>query len=405
MGKQRSPKILDLVGTAFGRETYHHASQFQGLKVCLDMDDTEVRYHLTAIENVIRRKFETELAEVRAENEALKKRIAQLEMGFSEQCIADTLTQTQETVANDLEGDTTEVSPLKPVGRQLLDVGGSVKRTLFDDALTVKRLKKDAADDEIENEQQWKESEFLNSSQLLTEKFEEDGCDVPDSQGVEVESTTVDTSLVNLTQHPRYNRPWYPEDFVRHPLVAAHVGDRSVPLSQLPIQIQDYYVRQGAHLKALQSSKLSDVHPESVSLATTQRQGSEIVQPSIDFNLETAYTDARISNIYKFEINAENLDLYLRYYPNLLKTVKVRQWDIPDESADASDDFMQTQYVKERNAIKREESRKRALLMLFHSVFLVDGSGEQVGSWIFKDNQLNESVRTGKAVIDLSVFR
>lgn len=373
------------------------------------MDDEEVRYHFNAIESVIRRKYEAQISVLRAENEELKKRIAQIESktDVEEHCIGDTLTQTQETVANDMDGDITEVSPIKPAEKHILDIKCSVKRTLFDDALAVKRVKLENVDDEDDSEQQWKEPDtgFLNSSQLVAEKNEEVGGGVPDSQDVDFESAAIKPSLVDMTRHPRYNRPWYPEDFVRHPLVAAHVGDRSIPLSQLPIQIQDYYIRQGAQLRALQNSRLPDVHPSTVDLAVTQGEGPCIVRPGVDIGIEAAYADTRISSVYKFEINSENVDKYLRYYPNLLKTAKVRQWNVPDECGDASDDFMQTQYVLERNALNREKSRKRALLMLFHSVFLVDGHGEQVGCWVFKDERLNESVRMGEAVIDIAVFR
>jgi hypothetical protein len=226
---------------------------------------------------------------------------------------------------------------------------------------------------------------------------------------------------VNFSHNPILERPWYPEDFIKNPKFERYINDRSVHLNSLPTDIREFYFRQKEHLKAIATRSFKDLTKETQQNLYSdpftpededveeQQQKKDTKHASLITPLqdpEYNFTNLPISSTIKFEINKSNYQTYLRYYPNILRTNKVRTWDIED-SKDINDvcgDFLLTQEVQKRNEKSREKSRIRALQMLFQACFNVK-DGKQVGSYVFRKDELNMRVCNGGFVIDIGIFQ
>jgi hypothetical protein len=225
---------------------------------------------------------------------------------------------------------------------------------------------------------------------------------------------------MNFSQNPTLERPWYPEDFIKNPKFERYINDRSVHLNSLPTDIREFYIRQKEHLRAIATRSFKDLTketqrnlysdpftPEDEDVEEQQQKDTKhasLITPLQD--PEYNFTNLPISSTIKFEINKSNYQTYLRYYPNILRTNKVRAWDIED-SKDINDvcgDFLLTQEVQNRNEKAREKSRIRALQMLFQACFNVK-DGKQVGSYVFRKDELNMRVCNGGFVIDIGIFQ
>ncbi|CAI8494670.1 unnamed protein product [Pichia kudriavzevii] len=199
--------------------------------------------------------------------------------------------------------------------------------------------------------------DFDNVKKIRVES-DVDVSQIYDSQGSNQHEECVDfhsllsNKKINLTGNPKMNRPWYREDFTTNPEYVEYISDRGVPIKMLPPHIH-----------------------------------------------------SSIREVCKYEINASNLDKYLKTYPNILKSDTAREWEVEDslQTSDVCADFLLTQEVLERNAMARERSGLKGLQMLFQACLVVEG-GKQVGKYVFKKEEYNTLVCSGNFVIDLGVF-
>ena len=260
---------------------------------------------------------------------------------------------------------------------------------------------------------------ILNGEEFRTSLFY-DAIKVKDPIREREFETKKEKMKMNFSQNPILERPWYPEDFIKNPKFERYINDRSVHLNSLPADIREFYIRQKEHLKAIATRSFKDLTketqknlysdpftPEDEDVEEQQQKytkHADLITPLQD--PEYNFTNLPISSTIKFEINKSNYQTYLRYYPNILRTNKVRTWDIED-SKDINDvcgDFLLTQEVQNRNEKAREKSRIRALQMLFQACFNVK-DGKQVGSYVFRKDEMNMRVCNAGFVIDIGIFQ
>lgn len=233
-------------------------------------------------------------------------------------------------------------------------------------------------------------------------------------------NNTIKDEKINLTHHPILNRPWYPEDFIKNPEYERYVNnDRAKNHKQLPSHISNHFQRQQKHIQSVAMhdfNKLAQGTQKTQDLEINNSFNKEneladcndstLVTPVQ--NCKINYNNPMISPMYKFEITKQNLDKYLKYYPNLLRTSKVRSWEITDDDSidnkDVCADFLLTQDVKEKNNKAKERAKLKGLRMLFQSCFAVE-DGKQLGMYIFRNNVFNKHVKNSEFVIDISIFK
>jgi hypothetical protein len=212
---------------------------------------------------------------------------------------------------------------------------------------------------------------------------------------------------VDLTKNFQLNRPWYPEDFIKNPEYEKHVNDRSVHIKSLPKYISDHYERQQKHIRSIAMKEFNNI-----STLSSDKENFNPIENNYKYGLITPpqnvslnYQNELISAIFKFEINKENLSKYLKIYPNLLRTNKVKDWDLEDSlSNDVCADFLLTQEVQDKNKKALEKAQLKALRMLFQACFVVE-NGKQIGRYIFRNPALNQIICKSDFVIDLGIFK
>lgn len=308
--------------------------------------------------------------------------------------LSDTETNTNIKQEDEEDLDLTDASPIKsePDFDNCLngytEFTKSAKRQLFSEHLDTTKSKKIKC--EIMSD-----DPFLDISQ------------VDDSQEYDLQDNNpIIEEKINLTKNPKFHRFWYPEDFIKNPEYERYVSDKATNIKSLPKFISKHYERQQAHIKSVAMedfNRIATVLKDKENIDPKQNKQTEPITPLQDPDLN--YKNPAISSLYKFDINKENLSKYLKFYPNLLRTTKVRDWDIEDSlSDDICSDFLLTQDVQRNNLKAIEKSQIKALRMLFQSCLVVEDS-KQVGRYIFRNDEYNQKVIRSEFLIDIGIFK
>lgn len=415
-------------------------------------DDSELWGHLQRISEIVQTytkseekcdRHETELEQLRTENRALieqneklLKRIKLLE----EEKYDDSKNEhdnsrmllTQDTILSEPEqleaqyNDDPDLTDASPVKSQNINSSQSFQN---DDQPLMSNNKRRLFEDQLL---------LLDSKKIKLESQSDDGngalkiSQVDDSQGsntinsasimdnIEAHLLKNNNSIIklNLTSHPKLNRPWYPEDFIKNPEYEKLITDRSVNVETLPAHISNHFKRQMNHIQNISMKEFNHLangrgdnnaddngHKyDDYNDANKENYDGKSMLITPPQDTKRNFSNSLISPLYKFEINEQNLGRYLKYFPNLLRTKRVRNWDIEDSMAnDECADFLLTQEVQGKNKKAKERAQLRGLRMLFQSCFVVEDK-KQIGTHIFRNNIYNKKVLNSDFVIDISIF-
>ena len=354
--------------------------------------------HLIEISKIVQNKklqeLEHENEKLRERNESLEREILSLKNELNNRTNNNTKTTlTQDTIisenGNDDDSDMTDISPIKSQQEPdiLIKSEASTKRILFST-----NSENEDEDDDDDNDSYDVSNKRIKKESIFSHIIKE-------------------APKINLSSHPYANRSWYPEDFIKNPEFERQIGDRAVSINSLTKHISNYYKRQQDYMRSIaikdftKISELKNYHNDKNEKdKDVDENGVKLITPIQ--NADIHFRNNNISPIYKYEINKDNLDKYIRAYPNILRSDKVKNWEIDDslEYNDVCEDFLLTQEVKDKNEKARERSRFKALYMLFHSCFIVE-NGKQVGNYIFKREEFNKLVCNSNFVIDEMIFK
>lgn len=375
-------------------------------------------------------RLKQENQELRVHIGLLQRRIEELEAvsgnaadGENER-LSDCPLLTQETVLSEPEqahpnlsdvadAELTDSSPMKtPQKHHSVDVSvatdaGVRKRGLFEEHLRVSESKKIKVGSQ--------ESDLFDRSPNQTQVEDSQGSDFmyhsvgnndlphDNTVGMNRERGTR-THKLDLSRNPNMKRQWYPEDFIKNPDYEKYVTDRSVNITSLPEHIANHYRRQINYIRSVATEKFDNISGDGkVQTLEKRHENDRYMTPLQDIGRN--YAIECIPPFYKYEINKSNLSQYLKLYPNILRTNKVRNWDLDDTNVhDVCSDFLLTQEVKSRNNESKERAHIKALGMLFQACFVVE-NGKQLGRYVFRDNKLNENVCKSEFTIDTEIFK
>ncbi|GMM46578.1 hypothetical protein DAPK24_031530 [Pichia kluyveri] len=362
-------------------------------------NESKLCSHLIEISKIVQnkklQKLEHENEKLRERNESLEREILSLKNELSNRTNNNTKTNlTQDTIisenGNDDDSDMTDISPIKSQQEPdiLIKSEASTKRILF----STNSENEDEDGDDDDNDSYDLSNKRIKKESIFSHIIKE-------------------APKINLSSHPYANRSWYPEDFIKNPEFERQIGDRAVSINSLTKHISNYYKRQQDYMRSIaikdftKISELKNYHDDKNEKdKDVDENGVKLITPIQ--NADIHFRNNNISPIYKYEINKDNLDKYIRAYPNILRSDKVKNWEIDDslEYNDVCEDFLLTQEVKDKNEKARERSRLKAVYMLFHSCFIVE-NGKQVGNYIFKREEFNKLVCNSNFVIDEMIFK
>ena len=407
------------------------------------MRDPELWEHLVQLTQIVNRSISgetrncdsVELDKLRHENEALREENKQLHERLKKfefwdvdrEMLAEykkerlsgseRMLLTQETVLSEVRDDDPDLTDSSPVKSQNLGSFSNFFPSNNSQSRSSKRHFEDTTDDGIVKKVK---TEPLNDDVLFNIS------QIDDSQeGNAINSTSILHTVltknnpdrcqkIDFTENPVLRRQWFPEDFMKNPEYEKYVNDRSKNRKTVPNHISAHFQRQQKHLQSLAMHDFNKL-----AMGTQNSEGyqdfessdkennmiggtSKLVTPPQDCILN--FRNSAISPMYKFEINKQNLNKYLKYFPNLLRTNKVRSWEVEDSAEnDVCADFLLTQDVQEKNSRARERAQLRGLRMLFQACFVVE-NGTQLGAYIFRNKEFNEKVCKSEFVLDLSIF-
>lgn len=341
----------------------------------------------------------------------------------NEKSINERLLPTQDTILSENhydDPDLTDISPVKSQNTESSEFTNDNKgkrKLIFDednifkidindnnDFNINKKIKLESQSDDEENP--------LDVSQIDDSQESNQNNNTSIFQTILTNNNTIKDNKINLTQNPIHNRPWYPEDFIKNPLYEKFVSDKAQNYKSIPKNIANHFMRQQNYIKEVAMKDFNMIalggnnfkeHIDSLPSNKENYIKNNLITPPQ--NCKENFSNNLISPIFKFEINKQNLDKYLQYFPNLLRTKKVRNWEIEDSvDNDVCADFLLTQDVQERNKKAKEKSKLKGLKMLFQSCFCVE-NGKQIGTFIMRDRMLNEKICNSEFVIDISIFQ
>lgn len=362
---------------------------------------------------------------LRNENELLHKRIQELESCVNDRDVvanykrerlngSERLLLTQETVLSENHEDDPDLTDSSPVKSQnsatfrYLNSSQNLQprcsKRLFEentDANMCKKIKSESQSDEdllgISQIDDSQEGSVNNNTSIL--------------HTILASNTNIsEIQKVDLTQNPTLKRPWFPEDFIKNPEYEKHVNDRSKNRKSVPSHISAHFQRQQKYIQSIALNDFNKVAMGEQDELEDSNKENDIREYSPGLitppqNCKTNFKNPFISPMYKFEINKQNLDRYLKYFPNLLRTNKVRNWEVEDSAEnDVCADFLLTQDVEEKNSRAKERAQLKGLRMLFQSCFVVE-NGVQLGTYIFRNKEFNQKVCRSEFVLNLSVFQ
>lgn len=404
------------------------------------MRDPDLWQHLVELTQIVNRSILgdtrnshlVELHKLRQENEALRQENNLLHEKLKEFDFRDVdremvaeykkeklsgserLLLTQETVLSEVRDDDPDLTDSSPVKSHSLENYSNFFPADNTQSRSSKRCFEGSTDDGIVKKIK---TEPLSDDALL------DISQIDDSQeGNSINNTSILHTVlsnnnstrsrkIDLTENPLLRRSWFPEDFKKNPVYEKYVNDRSKDRKSVPNHISAHFQRQQQHIQSIaihDFNKVAMGTQEFEDFESSDKENNVINETS---NLITPPQDCRlnfknpaISPMYKFEINKQNLSKYLKYFPNLLRTNKVRNWEVEDSAEnDVCADFLLTQDVQEKNNRARQRAHLRGLRMLFQACFVVE-NGTQLGAYIFRNKDFNEKVCKSEFVLDLSVF-
>ncbi|KAG7861796.1 hypothetical protein KL939_000817 [Ogataea angusta] len=223
-------------------------------------------------------------------------------------------------------------------------------------------------------------------------------------------------AVVDLTHHPGRKGNWWPEDFKPNPetnfgQTEAFKLRRINPKYAHPaLQTQFKYQQQHLKQEALKDfNRLAgQVEPVTPGVKLVWSAADSASLPTPLKTPDQALSNPKIDPVFKFEINKSN---YKNFDLNL-NSNKIKLWlDLQDSPPGHERSEFPTPSQSEAD---RQKSIKRAKLValqrLFQTVFMVqptDKSGtsyQQVGKFIFRNDEWNELVRRNEFQIDESIF-
>ncbi|KAG7901877.1 hypothetical protein KL905_000883 [Ogataea polymorpha] len=223
-------------------------------------------------------------------------------------------------------------------------------------------------------------------------------------------------AVLDLTCHPGRKGNWWPEDFKPNPEI--NFGQREAftlrrinPKYAHPaLQTQHKYQQQHLKQEAMKEfNRLAgQVEPVTPGVKLVWSANDTGTLPTPLKTPDQALSNPKIDPVFKFEINKYN---YKNFDLNL-NSNKIKLWlDLQDSPPGHERSEFPTPSQSEAD---RQKSIKRAKLValqrLFQTVFMVqptDKSGtsyQQVGKFIFRNDEWNQLVRRNEFQIDESIF-
>ncbi|KAG7890777.1 hypothetical protein KL925_002234 [Ogataea polymorpha] len=223
-------------------------------------------------------------------------------------------------------------------------------------------------------------------------------------------------AVLDLTCHPGRKGNWWPEDFKPNP--ETNFGQREAftlrrinPKYAHPaLQTQHKYQQQHLKQEAMKEfNRLAgQVEPVTPGVKLVWSANDTGTLPTPLKTPDQALSNPKIDPVFKFEINKYN---YKNFDLNL-NSNKIKLWlDLQDSPPGHERSEFPTPSQSEAD---RQKSIKRAKLValqrLFQTVFMVqptDKSGtsyQQVGKFIFRNDEWNQLVRRNEFQIDESIF-
>ncbi|KAH3668304.1 hypothetical protein OGAPHI_002058 [Ogataea philodendri] len=225
-----------------------------------------------------------------------------------------------------------------------------------------------------------------------------------------------DEELVDLTIHPVRKGNWWPEDFKPNP--ETNFGEKEPfkmrminpkyahPALQTQLKYQQKHLQEEA-MKGF-NRLAGKVEPSTPGVKLVWNSPAAGALPTPLKTPEQALDDPNIDPVFKFEINRNN---YKNFGLNL-NSNKLKLWlDLQDSPPGHERSEFPT---PSQTAADREKSLKRskliALQRLFQTVFMIqptkddNASYQQVGKFIFRNEEWNQLVRQNKFQIDQTIF-